>query len=157
MSENSDLRPPLRLCLAASASLRVFPSTLLDFMESLDPRTVVLLRRGNKTDPGLFEQMISRAAMEHWWFGVEWWQPDPALGREGTYIRDVEMTKSAHLVLAFFDGIVLEGGTGHVVEKAMDREVPVYAFGLHQGMWERIGELDVDHVWSDRIRNSIRI
>jgi hypothetical protein len=144
-------RPPLRICLVASSKLGVFPSTLVDFLSKRAIDTIINLRAGNKTPPGLFERMFAQAATEHFWFNVDWYRPDPALGREGTYLRDVHMVRKSDLVLAFFEGVEMTGGTGHVVEKAQDQGVPVYAYGFDGTRWHRIGEHDPDHVWSDEV------
>lgn len=79
----------------------------------------------------------------------EWILPDPAGGREATYLRDVAMTRRADLVLCFFATTHMEGGTEHVVEKALDVQTPVYSWGLEGDHFVRIGEHDPDNVWGD--------
>jgi hypothetical protein len=120
-------------------------------MESQPADTVVLLRRGNKTKPGLFEQVVSMACQELWWFRVEWVRPDPALGREATFLRDVELARRADLVLAFFSSDRMTGGTAHVVDKAQDQGVPVYCWGMRGNTFVRIGELDEYNAWGHRM------
>jgi len=110
----------------------------------------VLLRAGNKTDPGLFEQVMAKLATSLW-MDIEWVKPEPELGRAGTFLRDVEYAKKADLVLAFFQGTEMGGGTAHVVEKAIDQEVPVYAYGFDGRSFQRIGEHDPDNRWGDSV------
>jgi len=109
--------------------------------------TVILLRSGNKTKPGLFEQVMAMACQEMWWFGIEWRRPDPDLGREGTFLRDIEMARECDLMLAFFSSGEMTGGTGHCVEKAMDVATPVYAWGVQDKRFVRIGEMDAGNSW----------
>ena len=54
------------------------------------------------------------------------------------------MVANADLVLAFFPvGEEMTGGTGHVVEAALAREVPCQAYAVDEkGRIERIGEID---------------
>lgn len=74
---------------------------------------------------------------------VEWYSPDPG-GRDQTYRRDYELVETADEVLALFDPArVMEGGTGHVVESALLRRIPVRAYVVHEdGQIERVGEAD---------------
>jgi hypothetical protein len=52
-------------------------------------------------------------------------------GRGATFKRDYELVEHAEAVYAFFSpGNEMEGGTGHVVKSALDREVSVEAYGL---------------------------
>jgi hypothetical protein len=104
-----------------------------------------------KTEPGLFERAMA-AFCKAQGVDYEWVMPDPYGGREATFLRDVEMTRRASLVLAFFSSEVMTGGTEHIVEKAMDARTPVYAFGLTpEGKFRRIGEHDPDDEWGSRI------
>lgn len=81
----------------------------------------------------------------------EWVLPDPAGGREATYLRDVAMTRRADLVLCFFANERMEGGTEHIVEKALDVSTPVYSWGFTGSSFVRIGEHDPDNVWGDAV------
>jgi hypothetical protein len=120
-------------------------------MEELPPDTEVLLRAGNKTQPGMFERVMAMGCEQWWWLKVTWVRPDPDGGREATFNRDVAYARMADLVLAFFDTDEMTGGTGHVVEKAMDVNTPVYAFGNRGGKIVRIGEHDPDEVFAERV------
>lgn len=75
-------------------------------------------------------------------------------GREQVFFRDIEMVAAADVVICVFDEArPMEGGTGHVVEKAQDRTVPVYAYAYvtETGRLSRIGEWDPDNAWGDRV------
>jgi hypothetical protein len=76
-------------------------------------------------------------------------------GREQVFYRDIEMTKEADVVIAVFhEDSPMEGGTAHVVEKAQDRHVPVYAYTWspsRPGEWARLGEWDPDDSWAHRM------
>lgn len=120
-------------------------------MNGLPHDTAVLLRSGNKAQPGLFERVMAMACQELWWFTVEWIRPDPELGREGTFLRDVELSRRCDLMLAFFATDEITGGTGHCVEKAMDLGRPVYAWGLRDGAFVRIGEHDPGNAWGNSV------
>lgn len=106
-------------------------------------RTVVLLRHPLHRGPGRFEQMVEHAC-EEFDFDVEWRQPEPG-GRHMVYYRDIEMVGSSDLVLAFFDGEEMSGGTEHVVEKAIDQRVPVYSYGVRDGKMVLLGSYDPDN------------
>lgn len=81
----------------------------------------------------------------------EWVMPDPLGGREATFLRDVEMTRRADLVLCFFATERMEGGTEHIVEKALDVGTPVYSWGYTGQNFIRIGEHDIDNMWGDLV------
>lgn len=125
----------------------MYPDTLIAFLESLPHDTTVLLRRGNVSDPGLFERVMAMACTELWWFGIEWFRPDPEKGREGVFLRDYDMVRSADVVLCYFSGGEIEGGTGHVVKAAIDAETPCYAWGLRDGTFVRLGDWDDKDAW----------
>lgn len=76
-------------------------------------------------------------------YTVEWFSPDSG-GRDQTYRRDFELVESADEVLAVFHpDHVMSGGTGHVVEAALLRGIPVSAWVAHEdGRFERVGEQD---------------
>ena len=70
-----------------------------------------------------------------------------------TFFRDIEMVSKADLVLCIFhEGQPMEGGTAHVVEKAQDKRVPVYAYTSDDdGRWTRLGEWDPDDAWGSSV------
>ena len=112
--------------------------------------SIVLLRRGNKAHPGNFELQMAEIAVGLW-MGVEWVAPDPEGGRGATFLRDVDMVTRADVVLCFFGGLEMSGGTAHVVEAATDKETPVYAWGFDGLQFSRIGEHDPDDLWGGSV------
>lgn len=82
-------------------------------------------------------------------YSIEWYWPDPG-GRDQTYNRDFELVGAADLVEAYFPASnPMEGGTAHVVEAAMNRGIPVYAWSIDEhGTVVRVGELDPREVFS---------
>lgn len=83
---------------------------------------------------------------------VEMFMPEEG-GRDQVFFRDIEMVREADLVIAVFsENAPMEGGTAHVVEKAQDRRVPVYAYTDDgEGQWTRLGEWDPDDAWAHRV------
>jgi nucleoside 2-deoxyribosyltransferase len=83
---------------------------------------------------------------------VELFKPEPG-GRDQVFFRDIEMVREADLVICVFnEGSPMEGGTAHVVEKAQDRRVPVYAYTDDgDGHWSRLGEWDPEDTWAHRV------
>lgn len=72
--------------------------------------------------------------------------PTSAAGRAGVYRRDYTMVEQACRVVAFFaPEREMEGGTGHIVKAALDRGIPVEAYGLtEEGDLELIGSDEGD-------------
>lgn len=106
---------------------------LLRTLVSLPGDTVVLLRRGRKTPAGDFESLTQALCLQlH--INYEWCIPDEG-GREAVFQRDISMVDKADAVVAYFaPESVFDGGTGHVVEKAMDADRPVYAYAPTRGV-----------------------
>lgn len=110
-----------------AVDVREISGHLLKTLVSFPEGTIVLLRKGRTTPPGDFE-VFTQALCLQLGINFEWCQPDEG-GREAVYLRDIEMVTKADAVVAYFDAdSVLSGGTGHVVEKAMDADKPVYAY-----------------------------
>lgn len=121
------------------------------FLESQPSNATIVLRRGNKSEPGVFEQYIAEVAVSDLWMNVEWMRPDPEHGRGATFLRDLEFVERADVVLCFFDKPEMSGGTQHVVEAAIDKDTPVYAWGFTDDGFIRIGEHDPDDVWASSV------
>lgn len=114
---------------------------ILKVLVGLPPNTKLLLRRGKHTPPGPFERLVAQLcdslAIEY-----EWRRPQEG-GRSATYLRDVSMADAADGVIAFFHPErIMDGGTGHLVEKAMDAGRPVWAMTVGDEGLERVGEID---------------
>jgi len=124
----------VRVAFVGSHSLDVsiVAGHLLKTLVSLPPETVVLLRKGRTTVPGDFETLTQALCLQlH--IDFEWCIPDEG-GREAVFLRDIEMVTRADAVVAYFDAdSVMQGGTGHVVDKAMDIDRPVYAYAPQDG------------------------
>lgn len=105
------------------------------------------MRRGRTTAPGRFEREIARVCALMG-YDVKWFVPEPG-GRDQNYYRDIEMVAEADVCIAVFtEDEPMEGGTAHVVEKAQDARVPVYAYQWNGQMYQRVGEFDPDDIWS---------
>jgi hypothetical protein len=72
---------------------------------------------------------------------VVWHKPDPG-GRGSVYVRDYEMVEAVDSVIAFFsEGNIMVGGTGHVVDAALMKEIPVAAWEIGRSGFYHIGAL----------------
>jgi hypothetical protein len=99
-----------------------------------------MLRLGMNIGPNPFEQMVWIEA-NRLGFETKWWVPVIGKGRAGTYERDIDMVAGADLVLGIFESdAIMEGGTGHVIEKAIDQNVPAVAYSLDGTQLNRVGE-----------------
>jgi len=139
----------MNVCIVGSHTLPISPLMgIVDkALDSLlvvgDPKPPqILLRRPLKATPGAFEVLVSIAANARG-YDVRWCYPDRRGGREGTYVRDVHMVGMADLVLAFFTpGSLMNGGTGHVVEKAIDKDIPVQAYEIDEKGLRWVGSVE---------------
>jgi hypothetical protein len=151
-ADRVDDRRPITVAIAGSRELKSAPETLFSYIRDLPAGSLILLRRGMKSKPGLFELTLAKYIIAYApRISYEWCLPDPEGGRQATYVRDVQMTRRADLVLCFFATESMSGGTEHVVEKAMDALVPVYSWGFNGSNFIRIGEHDPDNVWADDV------
>lgn len=102
----------------------------------------ILLRTPRNGPPARFEANVAEMATQLG-LQVTWCPPEPG-GREQNYLRDFEMVTGADRVEAFFDWEhPMEGGTAHLVEAAMMRGTPVFAWIiLPGGQMDRLGELE---------------
>src|SRR5678815_529380 len=133
---------PLRVALAGNSDLPL-DRTARHVVPWLVKAGTVFLRhpktRGRK--PGGFEQMVAKlaAALD---VEVVWCRPEGS-DKGNTYIRDVDMVSRSDFVIAFFTTEVMDGGTGHVVEAAMSKAIPVEGWWIDSdGEAVRIGEYD---------------
>ncbi len=127
------------------------PDGLLHFLADACPNpTYVLLRRGISTDPGRFERLLAEWCSQFDHLNHRWIMPEVGGGAGSVFNRDTEMVGNADLVIAFFPDTGLEGGTGHLVERAIDLGVPVYSYmidGRDGSGVERLGEVDPTDTW----------
>lgn len=129
-------------------SLRVVVHAF-NFLKVRPASTTVLLRHPlGKRPAGPLERTVAEMANELG-FNVQWCRPAPG-GREQVYRRDFEMVEQADGLLAYFAlRGVMTGGTGHVVDAAISRNIPTRAFAYDPelgmltlvGSWDREGIL----------------
>lgn len=134
------------ITIVGSRGLQKLPRPLLTMMQLIFPSpTVVLLRHPLKKGPERFESMVAAACDA---FGIlyGWCQPEPG-GRAQVFHRDISMVGRSDLVLAFFADDQMSGGTEHVIEKAMDQNVPHYSYGIRADKLVLLGSHDPDDGW----------
>jgi hypothetical protein len=121
-------------------------------MDGTPDKTKILLRRGNKAAPGQFEQLIREIVRQSSHLEALWMMPEPNGGPGAAFNRDNLLVASSDLVLAFFAPYhEMEGGTGHVVEAAVDRNVPVYSFTVDDKALTRVGDHDPGAIWQQTV------
>jgi len=124
------------------------PFLLLEpLLSKISDDTIFLLRHPRNGEANRFEQIVaSWLILQKRPFG--WMRPDEG-GRSAVFNRDITMVGKSDLVLAFFYGMEMSGGTEHVVEKAMDQFVPVYSYGIDDSGYTiaLIGSFDPDGAW----------
>lgn len=120
---------------------RVLLRALRDNATEPEKPVRILLRKPRSDPPAPFEQSVAGIAAEIG-LEVQWCKPDRRGGREGTYVRDAHMVQMADRVLAFFTPeTLMSGGTGHVVEKAIDKAIPVHAFEIDENGLRWVGDV----------------
>lgn len=154
MATAAPSRRSIHVCIAGNSKLRVSTIAILEFLSKLPLDSVILLRAGATTRPGWFERLVMQAC-DSMWLSYELVRPD--LGdlkeehdpRGVNWVRDVLMVGRCDVVLAFFDGETADPTTGtwHLVEKALDQHIPVYAYGWDGSRFLRIGEWDEHDSW----------
>lgn len=131
--------------IVGSRKLDAVPARVLGLIANMPDGTVLNLRKPRSGKPEFFESAVGAAARA---MSIEVRYKEPeGPGRESTYYRDIDMVRGASCVLAFFAEEEMSGGTEHVVEKAIDQQVPVYSYGLRDGRWVLIGSHDPDDLW----------
>lgn len=119
---------------------------LLKQLAALPAPSYVLLRRGQKTPPGPIE-MLAESLCRQLEIGIEWREPQGG-SRSSVFNRDVSLVAAADAVWAYFKAErVMDGGTGHVVEKALDQDRPVYAWAPIDGEMKDVGSHEPER-WS---------
>jgi hypothetical protein len=101
---------------------------LLNELTRLPQESMVLIRSPRNEPRGDFEELLVRLckALD---IDYDFYLPATGSGRAGVFERDIHMVEHADVVIAYFDPKhIMSGGTGHVVEKAIDAEKPVYAY-----------------------------
>lgn len=116
---------------------------MFDVLRRLPAGSTVLLRAPrNPSEPiGKVEAVAAQMATDLQ-LQVELCFPPVAGGREGVLKRDYTMVERADRVVAYFSpDKIMDGGTGHVVEAAMNRDIPSEAWRLDEnGHLDRVGD-----------------
>lgn len=135
----------MKILFAGSRTLSldgdVAPSILQRLIEYDPAATTVLLRKPTNKPLRPFEALVASlaTALE---VKYECGEPGPG-GRKATFTRDIELVGAADAVVAFFPaGEEMDGGTGHVVEKALDQAKPVNAYVVENGQVRWLGGLE---------------
>jgi hypothetical protein len=134
------------------------PRWLLRFLLSLPQDAEINLRSGMRKTEG-FELDVYRLCKM---IGtpVVWWIPEPNAeveGRQATWERDYDMVQNSDLVIAFvttddLEREPLDSGTVRLTEKAQDRDVPSYLYGVDEdGSVYVAGASDVKNIWKDKV------
>lgn len=122
----------MKVAIVGSRALEVDGNVaihVVTLLAELPPDTEVLVRRPLTRPLRPFEALVSALAssLGH---EVTEYQPEPG-GRSQVFLRDVELVRDADEVIALFpDGDEMSGGTGHVVDKAIDQQRPVRAYAV---------------------------
>ena len=102
---------------------------------------LILLRRPTDRPLRPFEALVASLA-KTLGYDIETRSPGPG-GRKATFVRDVDLVAAADEVVAFFsEKDEMDGGTGHVVEKALDQGRTVRAYTIVDGESRLIGSWD---------------
>jgi len=137
----------MKVCIVGSRSLEVDGNVALHVVTTLvqlDPSDEILVRKPLTRVLRPFEALVASLAgtMGH---TVTEYAPEPG-GRAQVFLRDVEMVRDSDQVIAFFaDGDEMSGGTGHVVDKAIDQKRSVRAYAVEADKLRLIAEED----WSE--------
>ena len=133
----------MNLVLVASRSVdpAVAVPYALEEIAKLPEGSVIFLRKPTAKPARRFELALVVGATLLG-VGVRWWEPGPG-GRKATFLRDVSMVGAADEVVAYFsEKAEMDGGTGHVVEKALDQNRPCRAYSIVDGRLKWIGGHD---------------
>lgn len=107
-------------------------------LAALPPGSSVFLRKPTKRPASRFEMGVAVMATKLDLL-VRWWEPGPG-GRQATFLRDVSMVSAADEVLAYFtEAEVMTGGTGHVIDKALDQAKTCRAYSIVGGELRWVG------------------
>lgn len=131
------------MVLAASRSVPYAPAVAAATLEmaKLPNDSWVFLRKPTKKPASPFELAVAAAA-SNLGINVRWWTPGPG-GRQATFLRDVAMVEAADEVVCYFtEEEEMTGGTGHIVEKALDRGRRCRAYSIVDNALRWVGGHD---------------
>jgi hypothetical protein len=150
----------VKIVIVAASDLQTFDvelpsqlvSAILAIVSTLPPDAEVAVR-----GPGGSENIgknTKASVVEDWVYRItgatgrraEIYRPvraGPGGGRAAVYLRDYDLVDQASHVYAYFRADkVMEGGTGHVVKAALDRNIPVEAWTISDDQLVLIGSDD---------------
>jgi hypothetical protein len=135
----------MKVVFAGSRSLSLdgnVATALLEKLIEYDAAvTTILLRKPTNKPLRPFEALTASLATALG-MKVEPYEPGSG-GREATFARDVALVAASDSVVAVFpEGDEMNGGTGHVVEKALDQNRPVNAYVVIDGSLRLFGAQD---------------
>lgn len=116
----------------------------MQLFATLPDVVTILIRKGNRRPPQPFEAMVERLATFRR-MRVEHAVPEIGRNRVGTFVRDVEMVDRSDVVLVFLDPSedpMGDGGTAHILQRAVDANRPLYAYAVHYDGLQWIGGID---------------
>jgi len=116
-------------------------SPLMQLVATLPEDTTLLLRKGRSRPPQKFEAMVELLATFRGLLAL-YLMPEAGRNRTGTFIRDIELVDHADAVLVFLDPSedpFGDGGTAHILQKAVDANKPLYAYAVHHDGLQWIG------------------
>jgi hypothetical protein len=135
--------PEMKTVIVGSRTLEIEADVAFHVLRALEsiPMGTILLRKPLRRPPRPFEGLVALLA-QAMGFEVTWHAPAPG-GRAMVFLRDVEMVTKSDQVIAFFsEKDVMSGGTGHVVEKALDQQRPVRAYAIMGDQLRLVGSED---------------
>lgn len=115
-------------------------------IEALPDGSTVFIRKGKIAALGMFETLVETIAKKYGHV-VLYCQPD-GNDRSAVYRRDYELVESVDRVEAYFaPDRIMDGGTGHLVEAAIAKGIPVYAWTVSgRGLIIRVGEFEPHNI-----------
>lgn len=112
-------------------------SAILAIVSTLPQGAEVAVRGPKLTAAGLGGQFAT--VLEEWAWRItsatgrvpQIYRPKEGNGRQGVYLRDYDLVDQAEHVYAYFHpSKIMDGGTGHVVKAALDRNIQVEAWTI---------------------------
>lgn len=101
----------------------------------------ILVRRARSGRVNSFEALVADLAVRTG-RTVQFYEPQGD-DRGAVYRRDYAFVEAATYIEAYFaPDRVMEGGTGHIVDAALARECPVFAWTVTPSGIERVGEYE---------------
>lgn len=136
------------MMLAIAGSRRVslpwVAAPLMQLVAELPSTSIVLLRKPRNGPPNPFEAEVEHLVRLRGLVPL-FMVPEAGRNRTGTFIRDIELVDNADAVLVFLspdEDPLGEGGTAHVLQKAIDAGKPLYAYAVMSDGLEWLGGVE---------------